>query len=524
MQHHFQYLVSSATLVQILLHQRYAMTMSSPEVDNQEYRYASLSGRFSIRILHLNPGCGDEAVSCIIETVDLRDEPKYEALSYEWGSIEKNETVFVDWIYTLNITRSLHDALRDIRHEDATMGSRTIWADALSINQENIEEREQQVNIMGDIYRSATGVLTYIGPEADNSALGIEFAYELLQYWGRHVHQAPDPRLHTAAEIVDLGLPSSDHPKWEALRKLITRGWVGRCWCAQEFVLNKNCMMICGRRPFKDVSTLPLIVTLVFERCLPSFTLPSTSEDPNSLRECLTSFQGMRRAHIEERRAFGLLSLLEMCHNLKATDPRDKVYSLLGLAMDSEALSIRADYTFTVTELYTRVATAIMNFYHSTHILYSNLTIKSHNLPSWVPDWSSWRFGSGGMITPGWYRASGDTTPNLRIEMPQKLLHISGCLVDRVFGLNDVVGADYLKAEYLEQRKWLEKQSDLLNTLESYTDGSPLPEVLWRSLIANLTFNEETPGEDYMEYFRAFQTSDIHSSTVIPWRGSIGML
>ena len=36
---------------------------------------------------------------------------------------------------------------------------------------------------MGDIYRKAARVITYIGPENDGSSSAIDFAYELWQYF-----------------------------------------------------------------------------------------------------------------------------------------------------------------------------------------------------------------------------------------------------------------------------------------------------------------------------------------------------
>jgi len=49
-----------------------------------------------------------------------------------------------------------------------------VWADGICINQDDLKERQQQVSMMGDIYRKAARVITYIGPEKDDSSSAID--------------------------------------------------------------------------------------------------------------------------------------------------------------------------------------------------------------------------------------------------------------------------------------------------------------------------------------------------------------
>lgn len=476
--------------------------------DIHPYQYTALPSSHSTRILHLNPGVENDPISGVLECIDLRDERQYEALSYQWGNPDQSLISLMDHGLTLKITESLFNALKDIRHANPRDGSRAIWADAICINQKDIEERQQQVNLMGRIYRNATRVITYIGPEADNSSLGIDFAYELMDYWVDRSEEKPDLRLHIKEEMVNLGLPQANDPRWQAFRKLVTRGWASRCWCAQEFVLNKNLLMMCGRKAIKESFLIPSIVQLVFNRLLPEFTLPQTPDDPISLRECLAHFQELRSSVVNRGISFPMLHLLQLCHPLRATDPRDKIYSLLALASDSDALAIEVSYTLPAAELYTKVAALILTKYPSMNILYSNLSTKSLDLPSWVPDWSTWKFGSHGMTNFTWYNASGTTRRDLQVDLPNSLLHVGGSFVQRISHFSETVGADYLKATYPDQKGWLRKQFDLLKQLESYPDGTPLPEVLWRTLICDLTLAGGDPPDRYVAYFNAFQNLD----------------
>ena len=46
---------------------------------------------------------------------------------------------------------------------------------------------------------------------------------------------------------------------------------------------------------------------------------------------------------------------------LRSTDPRDKIYGLLGLASDAKQLKIAPDYSKSITEAYTEAAAKILS-------------------------------------------------------------------------------------------------------------------------------------------------------------------
>ncbi|KAF2433640.1 hypothetical protein EJ08DRAFT_707209 [Tothia fuscella] len=394
-----------------------------------------------IRVLHLNPG--SLSLSGRLEHTTLSDHGNYEALSYVWGSPKKDEDLVLEDGSVLKITKSLSEALRDLCPKSTGASIR------------------------------AKRVVTYIGAEADDSSLAIDFAYELHNYAAAHIH--PDPRLHIKAEAVNLGLPPLHDPRWRAVRSLILRPWSSRSWCAQEFVLNKDVLMMCGRKEIADWHLIPGIVNLVFDRRLPVYLLPTHAEDPMSLRECLVQLWQFRRIFTRKPKGFDLLSLLRRTHSLGATDPRDKVYSLIGVAQDAKVLTVDVDYSLPVYSLYTETAGAILETYQSTDLLYSNLSRKSYRLPSWVPDWSTWLFGSHGTISPRWYNASGGTQALMTVDYDQAHLHIAGGLVDQLFHVGDCVGTYYGPDEHPDRQAWLQKQ--LLLVKELYPDDNNASEV-----------------------------------------------
>jgi hypothetical protein len=52
-------------------------------------------------------------------------------------------------------------------------GPRLVWADAICIDQTNNSERGHQVNIMGEIYRTARNVVVYLGKSTERTEEGM---------------------------------------------------------------------------------------------------------------------------------------------------------------------------------------------------------------------------------------------------------------------------------------------------------------------------------------------------------------
>jgi hypothetical protein len=95
-----------------------------------------------------------------------RHDNDYYAISYAWGPAVFNHSLRLTGSdLELQITESLHSALRRFSREDSII---RVWADAICINQADVQERNQQVNIMACIYRTARRVLVWLG-EAEES-------------------------------------------------------------------------------------------------------------------------------------------------------------------------------------------------------------------------------------------------------------------------------------------------------------------------------------------------------------------
>jgi hypothetical protein len=139
------------------------------------YSHFSIApGNANIRLLRLIPNKNKAAIiKC--ELLNYSLEPGegthlYEALSYVWGNPNEIVPIFID-DHVLSVTANLYAALLHLRGRDI---ARTVWVDAICIDQANQEEKEHQIQSMAKIYGHANRVIVWLGVAADDSDLVLE--------------------------------------------------------------------------------------------------------------------------------------------------------------------------------------------------------------------------------------------------------------------------------------------------------------------------------------------------------------
>lgn len=238
----------------------------------------------------------------------------------------------------------------------------------------------------------------------------------------------------------------------------------------------------------------------------PTYLLPRPVEDPRALAECLSHLGDLRRRITQDGKQLNFLMLLLRFHPFQASDPRDKVYSLLGLAVDGDAMNLQVDYTIAPEKLYIKVASRILALYARLDILYHNLPTKTLSLPSWVPDWSTWVYGTDAVINDWIYSASGSSTPNVRVHASENRIELNGGLIGQICRISSPIGPYYRTfdpADTKTRNRWLQAQEEFVSSLQSYPVGSETVEILWRTLIGNVTLSGMPADVYYQAYFDA---------------------
>jgi hypothetical protein len=215
----------------------------------ESWSYKPLLNYYSIRLLHVAPGRWDDPITCTLDQIDLALEPRpYETISYAWGNTNNRKDITCDGC-VISITQSLFEALRQLRHDGTGVSPwhpRTLWADAICIDQTNTWERGLQVQLMGLIYRLATKQLIWLGPTESEDKVRVAFDY-ICRYAVREVRHQPTmvyyvTRGNTIRYPVEGRYPLADNLTEEtkdALREMFScpvfrRGWVRRFYYQQH--------------------------------------------------------------------------------------------------------------------------------------------------------------------------------------------------------------------------------------------------------------------------------------------------
>jgi hypothetical protein len=117
-----------------------------------------------IRLIRLLPGTWIDPIRCELYNIEHDTaQAKYQALSYVWGSTRVMRNILVNRT-KFPVTVNLESALRHLREHNRHVSEEAMfWIDALCINQRDVEERTQQAQLMGDIYRRCRQVVVYLG-------------------------------------------------------------------------------------------------------------------------------------------------------------------------------------------------------------------------------------------------------------------------------------------------------------------------------------------------------------------------
>ena len=184
-----------------------------------------------IRIVTLAPGKWNHRLECTLKTVSLDDNLSHEALSYVWGDASIKKPIFLQK-HRFQVTQSLESALRHLRHENS---ERTMWIDALCINQTDDAEKTVQVKQMQFIYARTPHLVIWVGDASEDSDLGMQTVRQV----GEELKEGNcwDVDLANASLIKHLPQDTEnfDPKPWIAANRLFRRNWFERVWvlCSQ---------------------------------------------------------------------------------------------------------------------------------------------------------------------------------------------------------------------------------------------------------------------------------------------------
>ncbi|KAH6694923.1 heterokaryon incompatibility protein-domain-containing protein [Leptodontidium sp. MPI-SDFR-AT-0119] len=297
-----------------------------------------------LKVLPNEDGDDNTVIRCSLDHELLLDPPKYRALSYCWGDLGATETILVNGD-SVHITANLHAALLELRPQGLT----TLWIDALCINQQDVAERGFQVTRMGLIYSRAEEVIVWLGSESNDSG-------------------------NAMACLVSPGKQLGNRSK-AAVTSLLQRPFWKRVWIIQEVSKSRKLRVLCGSASIR------------WEQMVDSLerwhVVPPTIKALQKFRTAEQLHMGLDRPE--------LISGLFQTVQCLSTDPRDKIFAILGLCSDGPFLVQSPNYVQSPERIYFDLLLALVSGNRRLNYLARQGLTGSRQTPHDAPqaDWTS---------------------------------------------------------------------------------------------------------------------------------------
>ncbi|KAF5022162.1 hypothetical protein F66182_5749 [Fusarium sp. NRRL 66182] len=468
------------------------------------------------------------------EELNPDDPIKYTALSYCWGDPSSRVQLPCDG-KLLSITTSLYEALPEVI-KFSPHGA--VWIDQICINQEDMTEKAEQVSKMNQIYDKAETVVAWLGPAVESTERAVDFVRRVgdvalptatdMFRWDNYGDRHEETKLERVEQLTEeqsreLGIPFDDDESWNAFSQFFDRAWFQRIWTVQEIIQARKAIVVCGAHslPWEHVSAAARW-----------FCHKAKAIHDNNSREvdgmCLVTqmvaipwraklgseyYPQLLSQKTRPTCKWSLLDLLEGLRPRLATDPRDKVYGLLGITDIDRRFrgdeGIEVDYSLSVKDVYTCATDEIIQLDTSDlNVIWSaRQRNKVPGWPSWVPDWRL-KTGTGcawGIGAP--LKASGQ--PNgqhsyIATTEPHSLV-VRGRVVGRV-----VYTSEYRHFGELFQQGGLRNvYSACMERLDAYPTGEAVKTAFGLTMMGGLPLTKalqkaETSLETYTDEYMAF--------------------
>ena len=326
--------------------------------------YPARLSKDHIRLVTIDPGQYDDPISCGLNAVSLQSALVFNALSYCWDPCPCLETIKVNGEDGFSIDEHLLQALRRLRLAST---NRCVWIDALCINQADEAEKSQQVAIMRNIYSKSQQTLIWLGE---------------TEFFGPYEKNC---RLRPDGFCTERGLRAATHGNMTKVfnekigrdemcasgGKHHNRVWWKRLWVVQEYAFS---------------TTLPHVMIGSHTISWAFFaTLQWHKNNPNHL-----FFRLKDRRELQRQALWDLL--LMTTKDFSCSDPRDRIYALLGLVNDKD-IPLVVDYSISIDQLYSTAAVYMIQKHRTLDVIVDR---GSHGLrqteSTWVPDMTTLRY------------------------------------------------------------------------------------------------------------------------------------
>ncbi|KAL9075834.1 MAG: hypothetical protein Q9157_003869, partial [Trypethelium eluteriae] len=310
--------------------------------DQYSYEFCKLRNPAKqLRILKINGG--GIAIDHPIECEPVQRESKggrneYVALSWCWGprdQIDKESSIRIthnNKNYAFPVPGTLLSALKVLRLFEIT----ELWVDAICIDQQNVEEKNNQVPLMSMIYGEAKSVYIWLGKDEGDGKMAFNFIRNGILNLQRFDQLIKDT-------------PQED--EWNSVKQLMTREYFSRRRIVQEVALAKQAFLLYGENQitwldfadaislFNSIETRTRILSENMKSVRDFGHVPEFFGDVAALpaTHLVEVTNNIFRRHSDGKREalLSLESLVSTFTAFSSSEARDTIYALLAIARDT---------------------------------------------------------------------------------------------------------------------------------------------------------------------------------------------
>ncbi|KAI2609832.1 uncharacterized protein GGS25DRAFT_486450 [Hypoxylon fragiforme] len=249
--------------------------------------------------------------------------------------------------------------------------------------------------MMGDIYRLTRRVVAFVGPEQADNDVGFDIFQRIgdsveVDFGSSIVKPSPSGAASNpewADMQQELGLNKQEI---SSIYNIIRYEWFERLWIRQEIGLGgSEGVLQYGHKQMKWEHFCKAI--FIIKRKAIAADVVDAAEMEH-FRHCLEKADNVA---LFSKRGFRFSNLRRQLGASKCSDPRDRIYGVMGQLRETDRIGIVPDYSKSVAEAYTDATRKYIQDFGKLLILSqcelrtTITTTPIPGLPSWVPDWST---------------------------------------------------------------------------------------------------------------------------------------
>jgi hypothetical protein len=242
---------------------------------------------------------------------------------------------------------------------------------------------------MKAIYEHAEQVLVWLGPASVDSDIAMDLIDEITDA------DSDEDSMESETTVIErwsVQLQTSmkdpdDQHRWQALASLFDRPWWRRAWIRQEVAVASSVIVLCGNDRVLRWATLIQAMEAT-NRVAADFEpfIKSLGGQSSGYRQAIQV--DMFRESIEEE---GCVKdeeyLLLHGRQCEATNPRDRVFALIGLAGEQARAAIVPDYELSERDVFRMATKYLITSRNNLDVLsHCGLGSTLETVPSWVVD------------------------------------------------------------------------------------------------------------------------------------------